>query len=148
MNVNGKSDNVTTIFPPLFHVTSCTLPFLRVSKLFHVCRVCSHTKKIKSAPKQFPLSHVRVDEVSCLQSLKFCTFRQKKAAKTLVDSCHGFIETQTDVSPRKAKAVRFTRFKVKRERARLRMPFHVNTVLNLFIASLAGERRMIAVIST
>lgn len=71
------------------------------------------------------------------------TFRQKKAAKTLVDSCHGFIETQTDVSPLEAKAVRFTPFKVKRERARLRMPFHVNTVLNL-----AGERRMIAVIST
>lgn len=74
-------------------------------------------------------------------------FDRRKLQK-LVDSCHGFIETQTGVSPRKAKAVRFTTFKVKRERARLRMPFHVNTVLNLFIASLAGERRMIAVIST
>ena len=55
VNVNGKSDNVTTIFPPLFHVTSCTLPFLRVSKLFHVCRVCSHKKNLKVHQNNFLL---------------------------------------------------------------------------------------------
>lgn len=68
---------MTTISRHFFKFTGCALLFLRESK-----KDCWE----KIAPKLFPVSYARRDEVSCLKSFKCRTFRKQTAAKIHVDS--------------------------------------------------------------